>query len=78
MSTATVQPVSRIKLVPKADPGHLFGRCQPKTKIYTLQTLRPASPQGDGWPGPQVERWQPRSFTRCRARIMWAQGRQEP
>ncbi|EHK23530.1 uncharacterized protein TRIVIDRAFT_64034 [Trichoderma virens Gv29-8] len=49
------QPASRIKLVPRADPGLLFGRCQPKTKIYTLQTLRPASPQANGWLGPQVE-----------------------
>ncbi|KAL7910933.1 hypothetical protein GGI35DRAFT_329927 [Trichoderma velutinum] len=75
-STRTVQLVSRIKLVPRADPVQLFGRCQPKTKIYTLQTLRPASPQGDGWLGPQVERWPPRSFIRCRARIKWAQGQQ--
>ncbi|KAL6893117.1 hypothetical protein HDV57DRAFT_483891 [Trichoderma longibrachiatum] len=38
---------SRIKLAARADPGKRkpFARCQSKSKIYTLRTLRPGSPQ---------------------------------
>ncbi|TFB06602.1 hypothetical protein CCMA1212_000101 [Trichoderma ghanense] len=69
----------RIKVAPRADPRKRkpFARCQPKNKIYTLQTLRPASPQGGGWPGwcgPPGWRNGSRqtkdlaSLTRCRSR----------